>query len=164
MEISSVSLPCPATSIFDRVLTIDWYDGITSGAVRRTLDAAAFRFDLITWGPGQDRRVFALSPITISAFESVIDLWSQLEQPKWPVWHVPWRLMSEDLPRWNRELDAILAGAAKPSFALEADALFETIFGIRSISDQAPELPSQFDGRSFLDNYQDWHRYLGESV
>ena len=164
MDVTPITVPCATTSFFDRILTIDWYDGFTSGAVLREWSQTAYRFDLITWGPGQDMRVFALSRIDISAFNEVVQLWSQLELPTWPVWHIPWRKMSEDLSKWNRELDSILANAAEPEFALETDSMFQTISAIRAISDSAPAIPKRFGPDSFLDNFAEWHRYLGASA
>jgi hypothetical protein len=161
MDLSCISVPSATTSVFDRILTIDWYDGFTSGAVYRAVDTLAFRFDLIVWGPGQNMRVFALSRIPTSGFEKVIQLWSQLELPQQPFWNIPWQQMVDDLSGWNHKLDAILADAGSPEVAIETDALFKTLIGARAITAFAPALPERFEAYRSLDNYEEWHRYLG---
>ncbi|MFZ0395377.1 MAG: hypothetical protein WCF17_20855 [Terracidiphilus sp.] len=161
MNLSLISTPCKTTLLFDRILTIDWYDGFTSGAVNCAAESSAFRFDLIAWGPGQSRRIFAFSRIETSAFENVVQLWSLLEPPQSPVWHIPWRLMQADLLNWNGKLDSILANAAKQEIAMETDNLFQTAFAARAISAEAPALPEDFGVCPPPDDYEAWHRFIG---
>jgi hypothetical protein len=164
--ILKIPLPSPTESFFDRILTMGWYDGITDGLVCGPSGIFVFRFDILAWGPGQDQRVFALSPITIAIFDEVVKLLGQLESPKWPRWDVGgWPADLVKLRRLNQDLDQILTNAEKPSLVMETESMFKTIYGVRLLSGDSMNLmPDQFDGQPHLDNYDYWHSYLGLSA
>ena len=160
------SLPSPTASFFDRIITLGWYDGITDGLVCDSSGSFAFRFDILAWGPGQDQRVFALSAISIQAFDEVVELLGQLKPAHWPRWDVGgWPSDLSELERLNNELNRILAHSAKPSLVIETESMFKTIYGVRPLTDTSLSLiPDQFDGYPHLDNYDYWHKYLGLSA
>ncbi len=157
--------PSPTESLFDRIMTLGWYDGITDGLVCGPSGSIAFRFDILAWGPSQDRRVFVLSPISIPTFDEVVKLLEQLRPTKWPRWDVGgWPSDLAQLERLNHELNQILVNSAKPSLLIETESMFKTIYGARQLSEDSLNLmPDQFDGYPQSDNYDYWHKYLGLS-
>ncbi|MGD0548179.1 MAG: hypothetical protein ABR991_10195 [Terracidiphilus sp.] len=167
MDISTIlqrSLPASTESLFDRIITLGWYDGITDGLVCGPSGSFAFRFDILAWGPSQDQRIFAFSPISIVVFNEVVSLLSQIEQPEWPYWNAIWPSDSEETKRLYQELVYILQNAEKPSFVIETESMFKTISGVRELCGDCFDLiPSQFSGYPHLDNYDYWHSYLGLS-
>jgi hypothetical protein len=157
-----VRWPSLSDSVFDRVMTLGWYDGVASGLAQRFLAPVPFKFDLLAWGPGQERRIFAFSPLELGAFEKAVGLMSQLEPPKWPRWDFPWKSDSVEMNRLSRELDEILKDAGRPEFVVEADSMFETLFATKHLSaDCLKLLPDSFEGDPHLDNFDYWHRYVG---
>lgn len=79
---SGLSFPAPIESVFNPVISIGWFDGTTSGLALNALRALAFRFDLLDWGPGQEMRIFALSPLPIPEFEEAVKLFGTSQSPK----------------------------------------------------------------------------------
>jgi hypothetical protein len=73
-DFSGLSFPLPTSSVFDRVVSVGWYDGTTSGLAVRTATSEAFAFELIEWGPAQRPRIFALFPLADLGFEAVVAL------------------------------------------------------------------------------------------
>ncbi|HEX3471072.1 MAG TPA: hypothetical protein VHT28_07785, partial [Silvibacterium sp.] len=83
MILSQLSFPIPSRLVFEETIARDWYDGITSGfATSMRLDAA-FRFDIIAWGPKQETRVFVFSPLDGPCFNEIVELLSSKEAPNW---------------------------------------------------------------------------------
>jgi hypothetical protein len=156
-------LPAPTMQVFDRILTLGWYDGITSGLVCSPAAASAFRFDLLAWGPYQERRVFALSLIPVAVFEKAVRLLSRFEQPVWPRWDAVarWPSAPDEAAKLNRQLDGIIEADERPELVTETDSMFETMYAAKRVSGVALDLlPSRFDAYPSLDNFDFWHQYL----
>jgi len=167
MEIAAmlkIPMPSPIGAFFDRILTLGWYDGITDGLVCSPSELIAFRFDILAWGPCQDQRVFAFSPISISMFDDVVRLLGKLGPPEWPCWHTKWPSDSIEADLLSQELNKIPAGAEKPSLVIETESMFKTIYSVRQLSGESVDLiPDHFSGIPRSDNYDYWHQYLGLS-
>jgi hypothetical protein len=169
MDVSTIlqnSLPASTESLFNRIITLGWYDGITDGLVCCASGSIAFKFDILAWGPCQDHRIYALSSISVPTFNDAVSFLNQLGLPKWPRWDVIGRWPSDltQLKGPNNDLNQILQIAEMPSFVIETESMFETIYGVRELSKDCSDLiPNQFNGHPHLDNYDYWHKYLGLS-
>ena len=154
-------LPCKTIDIFGRIITLDWYDGITSGLAEFLSHGTAIRFDLLAWGPAQERRVFTLSRLNPSAFEQAIDLLKQRDVPSWPRWDLPWPKEQDESERLSRALDEILKRSVGPEYAIETDSMFETVFAAKNL-DQIPQglIPEHFAPYPLSDDYEFWHRFV----
>jgi len=161
--IQSASLPCPTLSVFTRIVTLGWYDGITSGLAESAINGSAYRFDLLAWGPYQERRIFALSALPDSAFDEAVRLLELLGTPVWPRWSPGWPSAQEDGKRLSRTLDEILEESERPKLAIETDSMFKAVFAARHL-DQVPAgmIPERFDAYPQSDTYDLWHRFLAE--
>jgi hypothetical protein len=154
--------PSRSLDLFDKILTLGWYDGITSDLACITAASEAFRFDLLAWGPRQDRRVFAISAISASQFDQAVRLLSEFGPPVWPSWHARWPSNEDEGALLGLELDRVLANADRPEFVIEAGSMFETVFAAKNLSGLSLKLlPDHFDGQPYLDNFDYWHQYLG---
>lgn len=165
-EFPRTQFPCPTGDLFHRIIEWDWYEGITGGAVCSDFLASAFRFDILAWGPFQERRIFAFSPIANSAFEEIVSLLARLGQPKWPRWDClrwPWEdTVAENI---REDLERILSSAGRPAFVMETESMFEMVYSIKRPAGPALELlPVRFDGYPASDNYGYWHDYLGQGA
>jgi hypothetical protein len=87
---SDLSFPASSETVFDKMLWIDWYDGITSGLVVDSAIAKAFRLDILAWGPQQQQRIFVLSELDIREFDQVVALLAEETPPTWPTWDPEW--------------------------------------------------------------------------
>jgi len=166
MNVSNIircPLPTSTETVFDRILTLGWYDGITEGLVCCHSSSFAFKFNILAWELNHFKRVYTLSSIPISSFNTAVDYLIQFEQPKWPQWH--FNKWPSDLTKHKimiQELDQILLDEEKPSFVVETESMFKTIYGIKKLTDECMNLiPNNFDGYPYLDNFGYWHAYLG---
>jgi hypothetical protein len=157
---SEISFPSPIESCFDKVISIGWYDGTTSGVALASRHLSAFRFDLVDWGPGQDLRIFALSPFSVSDFEEVASLHSRLETPKWPVWYPRWPSEVAMQRCMGLELDAILQRASSPEYVLASESDFKTILAMEPLTlESRALLPPEFDVYP-NGGFDHWQKYL----
>lgn len=158
-----IVFPTSSSVLFDKVLTLGWYDGITSGLANNPAKSYACRFDLLIWSPRQDRRIFALSRLNEADFSKASSLVSKIESPKWPRWVLRWPSNEREAKSLDDDLKLVLIQASKPDFVLESDSMFEEIFAVKPLSAPASELlADRFDGEPYLDNYEYWHQYLYE--
>jgi len=142
-----VSFPSLVECVFDKVISLSWYDGTTSGVALSSLHSMAFRFDLIDWGPGQELRVFAISALPVSAFELVVELFNRSEATKWPIWHPRWPNVAQEQEMMSAELNPILAQARSPEFVFATESSFKSIIAAKSLTEAARlMLPAEFDG------------------
>ena len=155
------SLPCPTLSVFERIVALGWYDGITSGLAQRT--GSAFRFDLLAWGPSQERRIFAISSLPASAFDEAVRSFESEDVPTWPKWFPRWPSEPEGLKQLTHALNEILELSERPKHAIETDSMFEVVFAALQL-DQVPAgaIPERFEAYPQSDGYDLWHRFLAE--
>jgi len=99
MTLLDFSFPIASQTVFNKTVARDWYDGLTSGITKSSQLGVAFRFDIIAWGPSQEKRVFAFSPLDIKVFDRIVELLQGQEVAKWPIWFPEW-------PIWRSEENA----------------------------------------------------------
>jgi hypothetical protein len=76
----------PVRSPFDKVLSLGFYDGTTSGAAQCSHCAAAYRYELVAWDSGQDVKIYSIAALPIDSFETLVTLVSAGGEPNWPLW------------------------------------------------------------------------------
>jgi hypothetical protein len=96
MTFLDFSFPIASHTVFDKTVARDWYEGLTSGITKSSQLGEAFRFDIIAWGPTQQKRVFAFSPLDIEIFDRIVELMQGQGAAKWPIWFPEW-------PTWRSE-------------------------------------------------------------
>jgi hypothetical protein len=154
------TFPAPVESIFDKVVSLGWYDGTTSGLAFHALRQFACRFDLLDWGPCQEMRVFALSRIAVSDFEQAVGLLSRSETPNWPIWYPRWPISTQEQERMNLELDPILLRAKDPEYVFATESRFERLLAGKQLTAQARAfLPVEFDDQPF-GHFDFWQKFL----
>ncbi len=157
---SGVSFPLPIESIFNRVISIDWYDGTTSGLALDSQHKLAFSFGLLDWGPCQELRIFALSPLPITGFDQAVMLFSKSEAQKWPIWYLGWPSELPEQERTRSELGAILALAGSPEFAFASQSRFQTILAATRLSTPARAfLPTAREAHG-SGHFDYWQKFL----
>jgi hypothetical protein len=157
---SEISFQSPIESCFDKVISIGWYDGTTSGVAIASQHSSAFRFDLVDWDSKQDLRMFALSPFAVSDFEEVVRLYSRSDTPKWPVWYPGWPPASPEQKRLGLDLDEILSRASAPEYVFASEDVFKTIHGAKRLTPTTRALlPTKFDDQP-NGGFDYWLNYL----
>jgi len=180
----------PLRPVFEKVVSLGWYDGTTSGLAQRSLcqtsveeraqngvlrgpvpgssgDAprtlCAFRYDIVDWDADQDRRIFVLSPIAVREFERVVDSFGESDSPTWPLWSPKlWQLPSPAKERATVELDRCLARAKCPEYLVASDRRLETLFAAKRITTSARDrLPPVFDGLPVSNDFDYWAECVG---
>jgi len=153
----------PKREPFGKVLSLNWYDGTTSGLVQCSRCSAVFKYDIVDWDSNQERRIFAFSPINSAEFDHIISLLSASASPSWPFWNPSWRFDSpKEKNRVAFEVDACLSRAALVEYIVAADRMLQTLFGAKNLSDPARNrLPETFDGLPASDDFNYWREYIG---
>lgn len=162
MLLSDLSFPIPTRSFFDKVISLDWYDGTTAGMAMCSQSKLAFRFDILAWGPYQETRIFALSPLAVEDFEQTVRQLGEFEVPVWPFWYPKWPSGSPREELLRTGIDGHLANAKNPEFVVASDSMFETLLAARRLDAPSRELlPHEFEGVPYLDNFDYWKEYIG---
>jgi hypothetical protein len=157
---AGASFPSPIESIFDKVVSIGWYDGTVSGIAFDSSHSLAFRFDLLDWGWTQNVRVFALSPLAVADFELAVNSLSQSKTPTWPIWYPSLPSSMQEKERLALELDTILARAKSPEYVFASQSRFETILAAKRLTPPArAHLPEKFDDQPNGD-FDYWQKFL----
>jgi hypothetical protein len=76
-------------SPFSGVVSIGYYDGPTDGLLWSASTDGLFKFCLLDWDDGQDRRVYGISHAQGITLDDAIRVLSRGAAPTWPVWLVP---------------------------------------------------------------------------
>ena len=167
MTLSELLFPTPSQLVFDRTVVGDWYDGLTSGIAQSSRLSASFRFDIVTWGPRQELRVFAFSPLAVRDFERIVELLreqaasSEQGQASWPIWFAKWPTWDLGSTPIKSEIGVLLSNASPPEYAVAADSMFETLFAARELDAvMRSSLPTIFDGQPVTSNFDDWRNFL----
>jgi hypothetical protein len=148
---------------FDKVVSLDWYDGITSGLAMCSQFSLAFKFDLLAWDESQERRVFAFAPLTVKIFEHIVRRLGRKETaPEWPIWYPKWPSGLPEKKLLKTEIDKQLTSAKPPDYIIASDSMFTLLLAARRLDGSSRELlPPNFDGVPFRDNFDYWQEYLG---
>jgi hypothetical protein len=160
---AGISFPSPIEKTFSKVISIGWYDGTTSGLALDSPCSQAFRFDLVDWGPGQELRVFSLSPIAVPDFEQTVKLYNKFETPIWPIWYPRWPSAPLEQERMGLELDSILARAETPGGVFASQSRFETILAAKRLTEPARAF-MPVEGDEFFGDFGYWQKYLELSI
>ena len=153
----------PLRSVFAKIVSRDWYDGTTAGVAQCARCQTCFKYDIIDWDSDQERRIFALSPIEVREFESIVQLLSESDSPTWPFWSPKWwQLTSPEKERITEEMDRCLARAKSPEFLLASDWKLETIFAAKRLTGSTRyRLPPVFDGLPANNDFSYWAECVG---
>lgn len=164
MTLLDLSFPIASQAVFDKTVARDWYDGLTSGIARSSELGVAFRFDIIAWGPSQEKRVFAFSPLGIEVFDRIVELLQGQDTPKWPIWFPEWPIWESEENATAFEIRELLSKAGLPQYAVASDSMFTMLLAARTFDSSSRErLPATFDGSPANDNFQYWRELLGLS-
>lgn len=77
-------------SPFKDVVCFDWYDGPVEGVTRCSVCQRTYTFRMCAWDDQQHSRVYLFQRLETKHYEQVIDVLSDLEPPKWPIWVPQW--------------------------------------------------------------------------
>jgi hypothetical protein len=164
MTLLDFSFPIASQAVFDKTVARDWYDGLTSGVTKSSQLEVAFRFDIIAWGPSQEKRVFAFSPLGIEVFDRILELLPSQNTAKWPIWFPEWPIWESEQNAIALEIKELLSKAGLPQYAVASDSMFTTLLAARLFDSASRELlPDKFDGFPSSDNFQYWREHLGLS-
>jgi hypothetical protein len=161
MTLLDFSFPITSQTVFDMTVARDWYDGLTSGITKSSRLRVAFRFEIIAWGPSQEKRVFAFSPLDIEVFDRIVELLPDQEAAKWPIWFPEWPIWQSVDTDEASEIKQLLSKTEPPQYAVASDSMFTTLLAAREFDSSSREqLPVTFDGSPFKDNFQYWKDFL----
>ena len=161
MILSQLSFPIQSRLVFEKTIVRDWYDGVTSGLTISTRLNAAFRLDIIAWGPQQEMRVFGLSPVSSQDFKEVVRLLSTKETPNWPIWFPKCHIWDPSRDPLKDVINHLLSKARPPEFVVASDSMFEVLFAAKPLGDRTRgRLPCDFEGSPSRDNFDEWKEFL----
>jgi hypothetical protein len=162
MTLLDFSFPITSQTVFDKTVARDWYDGPTSGITKSSQLGVAFRFEIIVWGPSQEQRVFAFSPLDIGVFDRIVELLRSQKAEKWPMWLPEWPIWRSDESAQASEIKELLSKMGAPQYAVASDSMFTTLLAAREFDNSSREhLPATFDGSPDNDDFQYWKEFLG---
>lgn len=134
-----------------RLIAFGFYDGETDG-VLETHSGHTYRFDFIgEWpalGEPDSVRMFLVSPLPDGAFSRLVELISPHCPPRTPYW-VPswWHLRDDQKAELDHKVDAVLASASSPEWAVAGQFLCEQALRVRAADLTAEEAASGDAGR-----------------
>jgi hypothetical protein len=131
--------PSPVT----HVLALGYYDGPTEGLMRCGAEGPTFVFRILAWeADTQDLRIFSLAPLPAAAWAQLVEAYSLLEKPRWPVW----------VPSWYEEMkqpvETALRQASPPESVIATDDLLGEILAAKAVTPK--NLTEVADWGSFL--------------
>ena len=161
MTLLDFSFPITSQKVFDKTVARDWYDGFTSGITKSSQLGMAFRFDIIAWGPSQEKRVFALSPLGIQVFDRIVELLHGQEAARWPIWFPEWPIWRSEENAQASEIKLLLSKIGHPQYAIACDSMFTTLLAAKEFdSSSRKHLPTAFDGAPASDEFRYWRDLL----
>ena len=164
MTLLDCSFPVSSRSVFDQTIARDWYDGVTSGVTSSAHLGVAFRFDIIAWGPSQQKRVFAFAPLTTEVFSKMVAFLKEQEEPGWPIWFPEWPVWQTDKNARGAEIGDLLSKAGPPEYAVASDSMFTTLLAAKALDSTARKLlPTTYDGIPSSDSFEYWREFLSLS-
>jgi hypothetical protein len=149
-------------SPFDRILCLGYYDGPTSGLAKCAESQKAYRFELVAWDSGFENRIYSLAETDLEVFDSVVQMLTRLEEPRWPFWTPRWRFgSSSEESRASSGIDQALAKIPAASLLIATDRLDESILACRdlesAVRDRIPKEGTLPDPK----DWWFWREYLG---
>lgn len=149
-------------SPFDRILYLGYYDGPTSGLAKCADAAKAYRFALVAWNSTYENRVYALAETDVKVFDSVVQMLTDIEKPRWPFWTPRWQFGSSlEESRMSSRIDEALAKIPAASLLIATDHLDESILACRALEsavrDRIPKEGTLPDPK----DWEFWQEYLG---
>lgn len=83
-------------SPFEKLVALDIYDGPVNGIAFCTDTQQPVVFRMLAWDEQQAVRIFELCAISQEEADSLVDLLSRFEEPRWPEWWVRRSMVGED--------------------------------------------------------------------
>jgi len=157
-----MSSPTSRPSKFDRIIALDWHDGLRAGLAACVASQQAYSVEFRSWDDQQARRIYALYPISSSTFERLLGLLSSLGPPKWPIWFPVWRFASQhEQEAAERALERLRSEAYEPTCVVLAKDLSREIIRSATLRDvNARKRFAMLDARSAP--FSDWNALLKE--
>ncbi len=124
-----------ASSPFDRIIALDWYDGLKAGLAMCTASKRAYSIEFRSWDDEEIRRVYSLSPIEAADFEHVLALIRCLGAPRWPIWFPKWQFQAREAQEAAERALARLSEKLQPAFLVLAQDLSKEIIRSAALTD-----------------------------
>ena len=94
----------------------------------------AWRFTMIDWDDNQEVRVFAMAPLPLDAFKTIVDALSQYEPEKSPFWFPLFNYSDDEVKvAVEREVDRALESAAAVSHVIAMSRWGDTVLAETSV-------------------------------
>jgi hypothetical protein len=147
-----------------RLISLDYYDGTTSGLIRLDEAATDYRYDLVAWDSNQDIRVFCLSSLAPFAFDKAVEVISILGKPSWPCWYPLWKFTSQqEREATERRLNAIVGDQSGPyAVAVLCADLCGEITRAMTLSGESYQMAEEFRHTRAKQPFEKWLIYFGE--
>jgi len=153
----------PVPSPFERIIALDWYDGLKAGLAACAAAKRAYAIEFRSWDDEETRRIYTLSPFAFADFERVVAVPSgSLGPPRWPMWLPVWRFHSRLAQETaERALATLAEKAQEPTFVILTEHLSNEI--ILSASLREPVVGERF-ARLAATNapFEAWEVFLHE--
>lgn len=138
---SSVETRFPCISPFDRIIALDYYDGLKGGLVRCSRCSAEYAVEMT--GESEDDsclRTWALALLPQGSFDRIVGLivpW--LGEPQWPFWFPIWNFGTDaDRRAVSAEIEKVMSMAGRPAFHVTSDDLVRHLSSVVQLP-RAPE-------------------------
>lgn len=149
-------------SPFSKIIALGFYDGPTSGIAQCEICSTPYKFVMLDWDDNQEVRIFSLAPITLPAWNQMVNLLSKHESPKWPVWFPRWEFPSEIVrDNVDSETDKILASAGIPELVIASNRYGDQILAAKKLAYEDLEYVKDWFSLQPSDVIRDWFSCLG---
>ena len=119
-------------SPFSKIIAFGYYDGPTSGVAQCSECSSAYRFDIVGWDERQDVRVYMLAPLSKGVFMEIVNILSESDLPKWPVWVPRWDFASrKNEALTNAKIEGLLSSAGTGKYVLSTEDISRRILAVK---------------------------------
>ena len=144
------------------IVALRYYDGPTSGIVQCQTCSAEFNFMMLDWDDYQDIRIHALAPLPSGAFKQVVDILSEHEVPRWPMWFPLWQYPSRRVQdRLEEQINEILARAGTATMAAAFSQWGDRILAVQSLAEVDLKDVQDWFSLEEPTAARDWFAFLG---
>jgi hypothetical protein len=145
-----------------RLISLGYYDGTTNGLIRFEEPDLSFRYDLVSWDSGEDWRVFCLSELAPSDFETAAQALSVLGVPRWPCWFPAWEFTSDtERQRVEDTLKAIVGRSGPYRIAILSRDLCTAIKAAVNVTSEPGSAVEQFSRDRKIQPFERWLPVFG---
>lgn len=156
--------PAPLATLFRRMVTYDYYDGLVAGVAECADRNRTYRLQMLDWDTSHDTRIFSVAPLPSETFDAVVAAYAACEKPRWPDW-VPTLSACSNTTREQvyTFVEEVLGSTGPVELVIALRLTTGFIVAARAVS-EADRRNRDWSKWGEASRTQDWFRFVGAAV